>query len=67
MSVMQLVIRSHLDRPKAAGQGESASLVAISGETEKRLKAFGRIYDNKNFTKQAAYTAFAGVTRKKSP
>ena len=68
--VGNMELRLHPRRTTKVGSVQSdsmAPLVAISGETEKRLQAFARIYANKKFSKHTAYEAFAGVSRKKAP
>lgn len=45
--------------------GELAVLAIVSGESENRLQLFVKVHQNKFFSKQTAYEAFAGVARKK--
>lgn len=49
-----------------ANDGGIAALAILSGESEKRLQVFAKVHQNKSFSKQAAFEAFAGVARKKS-
>ncbi|MCX8518123.1 MAG: hypothetical protein ORN29_08745 [Rhodoferax sp.] len=64
---MELAVNPRrITKVRAVQRDSLAPLVQISGETEKRLQAFSRIYENKKFSKHAAYEAFAGVSRKKA-
>jgi membrane-bound lytic murein transglycosylase B len=68
ISAMELVATSFRSTSaKTVKQTDSlASVARISGESDRRLQAFARIHQNKKFSKQTAYEAFAGVTRKKT-
>jgi len=51
---------------KTTNAGRYTALAILSGESEKRLQVFAKVYRNKSFSKQTALEAFAGIVRKKT-
>lgn len=42
--------------------GKLAAIALLSGESEQRLRVFAKVHQNKAFSKQTAFEAFAGIT-----
>lgn len=62
------MMQRQLAKPtKTTSSGSAYTALAIlSGESEKRIQVFAKVHQNKSFSKQAAFEAFAGVARKKA-
>jgi hypothetical protein len=53
-----------VERPELpTDAGDFAALASLSGESEQRLRLFARIHENKAFSKQTAFDAFAGLVQ----
>jgi hypothetical protein len=62
----QMMQRQLVKPQQTTANGGIAALAILSGESEKRLQVFAKVHQNKSFSKQAAFEAFAGVARKKA-